>query len=516
MNGADVLVKTVGEMGIALCFANAGTTELPMVAALDQSDKIKVVLGLFEGVCTGAADGYGRMSGKPAMTLLHLGPGFANGIANLHNARRAHTPVLNVIGEHATWHLSADPPLAMNIEGLSNTVSHWTTTNKRPEDLPKNVSYAAGMAISGKIATLIIPHDHQEAPCQLSPPSPLSGSSAPLNEEEIDNAATLLLKNAPVALILGREALSRKGLAIAEEIQCVTGCDLLSETFPAKVERGSELPIVTRIPYFPEMAMEMLSKYEAVILIGVNEPVAFFGYPGGESRLLSQSQLKAPLGTEDQDLLQSMNALLQRLKTPLANRDRKRMRPTPEQPGVPDGDLNPLSICQAIAALQPKGAIIVEEGLTTSTAYYDLSLGSPYHTLLPITGGAIGYGMPAAVGAALACPDRPVINIQADGSALYTVQSLWTQAREGLNVTTLICSNRSYSILKLELARAGIHSPGRAAKTLTELTCPEINWVKIAEGFGVPAISVSKARDLADGIEKGLSRSGPFLIEMVF
>jgi acetolactate synthase-1/2/3 large subunit len=514
MNGAEALIGSAISSGIEICFANAGTTELPIVTAMDKKGGIKAVLGLFEGVCTGAADGYGRLSGKPAMSLLHMGPGFANGIANLHNARRAGTPILNIIGEHATWHKPADPPLAMDIEGLSATVSIWTHTNRAPSDLPLDVANGVSIASGGRIASLIVPHDHQLAPCKGGSPEPSERRFDPTDEGEVKEAAEVLKKRNRMAVLLGPRALRKEGLVLAAEIQGLTGCDLLAETFPSMIERGAGLPNIGRIPYFPEEAVEMLSGYEGMVLAGAREPMAFFGYPGGVSKILREDQVKASLGTGRQDVLEAMALLIDLLKPVKKTRPRDREVNDFGRPSKPDGELDPAKVCQILAALQPEGAIIVEEGLTTSMNYYALTAGLPPHTILSITGGAVGYGMPCAIGAALACPDRPVINFQADGSALYTVQALWTQAREGLNITTLLCSNRAYKILKMELERAGINKPGMSTRALTDLTGPDIDWVKIAEGFGVPAVSVTTAQELAHAIQRGLLEQGPFLIEI--
>ena len=515
MNGAQALIGSAISRGIEICFANAGTTELPIVTAMDNAGGIRAVLGLFEGVCTGAADGYGRLSGKPAMNLLHMGPGFANGIANLHNARRAGTPVFNVIGEHATWHRPADPPLAMDIEGLSATVSSWTRTNRGPSELPLDVANAVSIASGGRIATLIVPNDYQLATCEGGSPEPVEKSFDPIDETEVKRAAELLIKHNRMAFLLGSRALRKQGLALAVEIQDLTGCDLLAETFPSVIERGAGLPDIRRIPYFPEQAVGMLSGYEGMVLAGAKEPMAFFGYPGGVSRILREDQAKASLGTGKQDVLEVMRLLIDILKSSKKKRQQDRKTNVPGHPAMPDGDLDPVKVCQTLAALQPEGAIIVEEGLTTSMGYYSLTAGLPPHSILSIAGGSIGYGMPCAIGAALACPDRHVISFQADGSAMYTVQALWTQAREGLNITTLLCSNRAYKILRVELERAGIKNPGIKAQALTDLTGPDINWVKIAEGFGVPAVLVTTAQELARALNRGLIEPGPFLIEIL-
>lgn len=515
MNGAEKLITSAIDCGIEICFANAGTTEMPIVLALDRINGIKAVLGLFEGVCTGAADGYGRMSGKPGMTLLHLGPGFANGIANLHNARRAHTPILNVIGEHATWHRPADPPLAMNIEGLAETVSEWTRTSAATDDIPRDLAEAVGVATTGRIASLIVPHDHQLNSCGTEGVIPPATPFAPVEDGEIEEAERLLRTRQKTALFLGGRALRREGLAVAARIQKLTGCDLLTETFPTMLERGVGLPVVARVPYFPEEARELLSTYEGVILAGAKEPVTFFGYPGTNSRILRDDQDKVTIGTGRQDILEALTHLADALKGPAGRPLPERVVSEVRRPGIPHGELTPLKISQTLAALQPEGVVIVEEGLTTSFEYYPLTAAVPPHTILPITGGAIGYGMPCAVGAALACPDRPVIDFQADGSAMYTVQALWTQARQGLNVTTLLCSNRSYRILQAELERAGIERAGENAQALMELKDPMIDWVKIAGGFGVPAVSVKEVSELADALRRSLMEPGPSLIEMM-
>jgi len=513
MNGAEALIKTAVDCGIEICFANPGTTELPIVAALDRIAGIKAVLGLFEGVCTGAADGFGRMKGKPAMTLLHLGPGLGNGIANLHNARRAHTPLVNIIGEHATWHRPMDPPLAMDIEGLAKTVSGWVRTTASAQELPRDMAEAVRVASSGCIASLIIPHDHQWDDCKTQTPPPLGSPFDPIDPKEIEAAAHLLKTGEKTALILGSRALRRQGLAIAARIRQMAGCDLLAETFPSVMEQGIGLPVVKRLRTSFSAAEAMLADYDGVVLAGAKDPVTFFGYQGVRSRILRADQQETAIGTGRQDIWEALAALADSLKGQESGAVVADARYS--RPAVPEGALTTAAACQTVAALQPEGAIIVDEGLTTSGKYYSMAAGLPPYTILRLAGGAIGYGMPCALGAALACPDRPVINFQADGSAMYTVQALWSQAREGVNITTLICSNRSYRTLVGELRRAGVEKLGRNAQILTALTNPPIDWVSCARGLGVPASSVSDASGLADALKRSLAEPGPSLIEMI-
>ena len=515
MNGAEFLIRTAVRAGIEIGFANAGTTEIPIVLAFGSEPGIKAVLGLFEGVCTGAADGYGRMLDKPALTLLHLGPGLANGVANLHNARRAKAPLLNLIGEHATWHRTADAPLTMDIERLASTVSGWYKTSESPMTLSQNLAEAVAASKYGQVSTLIVPNDHQWADCSGGEIATPQFSFDPIDTESIDKAAQLLRAHHKTGLIIGGRALREHSLEKAALIKAATDCDLITDHLPPYMERGTSLPDVVRIPYFPEAAIELLSRYEAIVLAGTNEPVTFFGYSGFSSFLLEENQKRVEIANERQDAAEALEYLAGALNTRLSLKIPSHILSKSGRPRVPHGELNPRNICLTLAALQPENAIIVDEGLTTSGAYYPLSAGLPRHSYLTTAGGSIGYGLPCALGAAVACPQRPVINFQADGSAMYTVQALWTAAREALDVTTLICSNRSYNILKMELYRAGIASIEPGVLSLIDLDRPDIDWVKIAEGMGVPAISVNSVEGLAKEFRKALSEPGPHLIEMM-
>jgi acetolactate synthase I/II/III large subunit len=514
MTGAEAVIRTAVVAGVEICFANPGTTEMPLVVALDTIPGMRVVLGLFEGVCAGAADGYGRMLGKPAMTILHLGPGMANGVSTFHNARRAHTPILNVIGEHASWHRSADAPLTMDIESLAGTVSGWLCTCESAGDLSKLTAEGVAEAMKGQIATLILPHDYQwtESPDEIA--SIPACSPVPIDNDAIEAAARLLRTNGKSLLLFGGRALLKSGLHAAARIRAATGCDLLSEVLPARMERGAGLPAVDRLPYLPEHAMAALSRYQTVVLAGTRAPVAFFGYKNMPSRLLTERQHACLLTGSSVAAPDALEALAEALgapdTAPGAGSDAKHSRPEP-----PMGRLTRENAAATLAALQPENAIIVDESVTASATYYPLASIAPPHTMLGQNAGSLGMGMPCATGAALACPDRPVIGFQADGSAMYTVQALWTQAREGLNITTLICSNRSYDILKLELARAGHVPAGKNALALTDLGNPPIGWVSISKGMGVPAVSVDTAEGLARELTKALVEPGPHLIEMV-
>ncbi len=514
MNGAESVIRTAVAAGVDVCFTNPGTTELQLVAALDAAPGMRAVLCLFEGVCTGAADGYGRMSDRPALTLLHLGPGFANGIANLHNARRAHTPVVNLIGDHPTWHVANDPPLACDIESLAAPVSKWLRTAKSAVDLPGDTAEAVAAALTPAAgsATLIVPGDCGWGESRGPAVPRVPGAPGAIDAAALEEAARGLTGDEPAVLLLGGSALRAPGLARAAAISERSGCRLVCDTFTARLERGPGLPTVARLPYFPEQIGELLSGCVHLVVVGTREPVSFFGYPNGIARPAPESCHVHALAGAGDDVQGALDALAERLGAPAA----ASVREAGERPGPPSGALDAVTIGTAIAALQPEDAIVVDEAATTGFAYAALSEHCPPHSVLGLTGGAIGQGLPCATGAALACPERPVIAFQADGSAMYTVQSLWTQAREGLDVTTVICANREYRILRVELGRADIAAPGPSAQSVTSLREPELDWVSLARGMGVPAVRVEAAEALARELGRAFAEPGPHLIEAVF
>ena len=517
MNGAEGLMRAAVAAGVEVCFTNPGTTEMHMVGALDSVPGIRAVLALFEGVATGAADGYGRMADKPAMTLLHLGPGHANGIANLHNARRARTPVLAVIGDHPTWHLANDAPLTSDIDSLARPVSKFVRRAALARSLAGDVleAIAAARALPGGVSTLIVPGE-----CAWDPigemPAPPSAAGPPMidegvvDEAAVDAAAAALRGGEPAALLLGGSGLRVPGLRAAGRIAQSSGATLLSQTFISRVERGAGIPAVARIPYFPEQASELLERFSHLILVGAEEPVAFFGYPGRDGRVVPESCAPLALATPQQDAAGALEALAERLVAAAGPAGPPLSRP--EVPVGP-GPLDPGVLGAVLAAVQPEGAIVMDEAATSGLPYWAASAGCPPHDYLGLTGGAIGQGLPCATGAAVACPDRAVIAFQADGSGMYTVQSLWTQAREGLDVTTLICSNREYRILRVELARADISSPGPQAQSVTSLADPVLDWVALARGMGVPGAAVETGEALARELRRAFAEPGPHLIE---
>ncbi len=517
MNAAESLFRTAARAGVRICFANPGTTEMPLVAALDAVPEIRSVLCLFEGVCTGAADGWGRMTGSPATTLLHLGPGFANGIANLHNARRAQSPVVNLIGDHASWHLGYDPPLTSDIESLARPVSAWQRITESADAMARDMADAvvAASGPPGRIASLVLPADFQAQTTASAPAPPASTPERPIDAARIEDVATRLRglgEETSVTLLLGAEGLCERGLHAAARVAERCGARLVGETFPARWERGAGLPPVERLPYFPEQAIDFLSGDALVVLAGARPPVAFFGYEGVDSELVDEARCEV-LATPGDDATAALEALADSLAEDTA---RPGPSPAPAPPAPPmAGPINAFNLGACLTARLPEGAIVVDEAATSSLPLYLFGADGPRHSVLTLTGGAIGQGLPCATGAALACPDRRVIAFQADGSAMYTLQALWTQAREGLDVTTLLCSNRAYKILQVELARAGIAEPGAKARALTGLDQPELDWCALARGMGVPATRVEDAGALDAAIARALTEPGPQLIEVM-
>jgi acetolactate synthase-1/2/3 large subunit len=509
MNGAEALVASAISGGVEICFANPGTTELPLVQALDSVPGLRSILCLHENVATGAADGYGRMAAKPAMCLLHLGQGLANGLTNLHNARRALTPVLTVIGDHATWHLPADPLLATDVESLAHTVSDFVKKSLVAAKVAFDLADAIEAAMNGgRIATLIVPHDVQIGDAGDGTPVRRASAKKTYSSRRVTQAAKAL-KSGKSALLLGGDALSESGIMLAGRIAAIRGADLLCDTFFARMERGAGLPSPTKLPYFADQALELTRRYERVVVAGTRRPVAFFGYPGLPSYLTTEEQTVILAGPRE-DTLGALAALASEVNAPDA------IDPVPGMPpAMPKGDLDAQSVSAVIAGLQPAECIVMDEVLSVGVPYFDASKHSPRFSHLMLTGGAIGQGPSAATGAAIACPNRKVINFQSDGCGAYSVQAFWTQARENLDVVTIIGSNRSYHILELELLRAGVAQTGPVARSMLDLDNPFLNWVKIGEGFGVPAVAVDRAEALARELERALMDKGPRLIEAI-
>jgi acetolactate synthase I/II/III large subunit len=510
LKGAEAVVRTLVDAGVSTCFANPGTSEMHFVAALDAVPEMRGVLCLFEGAATGAADGYGRMAGCPAGVLLHLGPGLANGLANLHNARRAHTPLLAIVGDHATYHKRLDAPLESDIGALAGSVSGWVRSSTRSADAPADAAEAVAAALRppGQVATLILPADvtwtegaEPAAPVALREP-------APVPDSVIRGMAGLLRGGDPVVILLGGTGLRRGALESASRIAAATGARLMAEGFPARHERGAGVPAVERLAYLVEAASAQLAGTRQLILAGATSPVSFFAYPGKPGTPVPDGCHVHMLAEPGDDVPGGLAALADLVAPGTAP-----VVQQPALPGLPSGELTAQTAAAVIGALLPEGAIVCDEANTSGIFLPGATAGAPPHDWLSLTGGAIGQGLPLATGAAIACPDRPVLALEADGSAMYTVSALWTHAREQLDITTVIFSNRSYAILTMELQRTGAPTTGATARSLLDLSRPDIDFTALAAGMGVPACRVTTADDLAAQLGKALAEPGPHLIE---
>lgn len=509
MNGAQALIRTLVDCGVDTCFANPGTSEMHFVAALDDVPEMHGILVLFEGVATGAADGYARMADKPAATLLHLGPGLGNGLANLHNARKAHIPIVNIVGDHATYHAQYDALLQSDIATVARNVSTWIETAELPEATGAAAADAVAAASEGQVATLILPADAcwLEGGIVAQPREPSARNQ--VDAEVIEDIAKRLTSSEGSMLFLGGSALRARGLAAAGRIVAATGAGLLAETFPARVERGAGIEPIGKLAYFAEAAADQLKEVRHLVLVDAKSPVSFFAYPGKASDLVPNGCEVQTLAGQRDDTIAALEALADAVDAPAVS-------PTlaaPFRPERPTGPLTPDTVGQALGALLPENAIVSDEAATSGLSLAYHTAGAPVHDWLSLTGGAIGQGMPVATGAATACPDRKVVSLQADGGAMYTIQALWTQARERLDVTTVIFNNRSYAILNIELGRVGAKTGGTKAKEMLDLSRPDMDFVSIAQGLGVPATRAKTAEEFTEQLEKALATPGPVLIE---
>ncbi|MDG3005175.1 acetolactate synthase large subunit [Paludisphaera mucosa] len=514
MNGAQSLFKSLVDAGVATCFANPGTSEMQLVYEIGMTDAVRPVLCLQEDVVTGAADGYGRMKGAPAFTLLHVACGFANGVAMLHNAARANTPVVNVVGVNASYHQANYPEHELvngRASDLARAVSHWCGETRSASHLGELGVEAAALAKTGKVCTIVAPNDYHWSDA-TPPPSPPAPSARPqAAREAIARAAEMLSNGKKTGLVLGGLALQGEALESAGRIAAKTGVTLLAETFPSRfLSRGEGRPPVEPIPYEFEIGVKFLEPYEQLVFVGAGLPVATFAYR-------NKPTLKSPPGCDlfamasaDQDLDTALHALAEATgatHTPAVRQPRN-------EPPPASGELTAAAIGQTLCSLLPADAILVDEAATNGPAILAATKGARAHDLLnPVNGGAIGGGPPMALGAAIACPDRKVVLLQADGSGMYTVQALWSMAREKADVVVVVLKNDAYAILGLEMERVREREENAKMKSMLDLDDPSIGWVEIATGLGVSATRAATAEEFRERFEAALAAGGPHLIE---
>jgi len=511
-NGAKALIDTLINAGVDTCFTNPGTSEMHFVAALDNTD-MKAILCLFEGVATGAADGYARMADKPAATLLHLGCGIGNGLANLHNARKARVPMINIVGDHATYHTQYDAQLQSDIETVARNCSTWVRTCAATEQLATDAAEAIAVAAGppAQISTLILPADVSWSEGATAVDAPPATAPSLAADEVVEKIANVLKSGEKTALLLGGRVLREEGLRAASKIAEKTGAKLFCEVFPTRQQRGAGVPHVERIAYLAEMASVQLNEFENLVLVDAKAPASFFAYPDKKSYLVPDHCTVHNLVELEQDALKSLDALVTAVE---ASNTKPRLL-TPDRPKLPGGKLTAAKVCQAIGALLPENAIISDEAQTSGVKLPAFTANAPKHDLLTLTGGAIGQGLPVAVGAAVACPDRPVLALAGDGSAMYTNQALWTMVNEDLDVTVIIFNNRSYAILNVELERVGAKGAGTKAKSQLDLSEPPIDFAALARGMGMSATTVSTAKGFNKTLENAFNEPGPHLIDAI-
>lgn len=513
MNGAQALIRTLVDAGVDVCFMNPGTSEMHFVAALDDVPEMRGVLALFEGVATGAADGYSRMAGRPAATLLHLGPGLGNGLANLHNARKGHTAMVNIVGDHASYHKRYDAQLESDIETVARNVSSWIRTSASPAEVAGDAAEAVVVASGppAQIATVILPADVSWSEgAEPTTPKPFT-VPVPVDPDLIASLAEVLRSGEPTAFLVGGRATLEAGLVAASRVATTTGAKLLCETFPARIERGAGVPPVERIAYLAEFAAMQLDGLKHLIVVDSKAPVSFFAYPDKASDLVPDGCAVHVLAGPSDDVVGALDALATAVDAPA---DAAAIQPA-SIPELPTGPLTAMGVCDALGALMPEGAIVSDEGNTSGLFAAGATAGSPRHDWMTLTGGAIGQGLPVALGAAVACPDRPVICLASDGSSLYTIQALWTMARENLDITTIVFNNSSYAVLNMELDRVGAQAGGPKAKDMLDLHNPDLDFVAISTGLGVPATRATTGEELVEQLRAALDAPGPHLIEAI-
>ena len=512
MNGAESLIKTLVDSDVEICFTNPGTSEMHFVAALDEVDGMRCVLCLFEGVLSGAADGYARIAEKPASTLLHLGPGLGNSLANIHNAKKGNSPMVNIVGDHATYHVQYDAPLTSDIEGVAAPMSHWVHSSRSPEDIAEDAARAVEAAGRHQIATLILPADVSwgdnpkgaAAPAKIADPQPVAA-------DLIEQAVEMLRSDKNTMIIFGGVPFDNSELELLAKIGAASGTRICADTFQTRIAHGADTPVIERLPYLAEMAIDTIKDVENLIVIGCKPPVSFFAYPNVPSVITPDGCEILQLAKPNDDIAACLQTLVDAVDAGAAEITRFPL----DLPALQSGDLNVEAAGAAFAHYLPDNAIVVDEGATSSIYCAGFSNTSRPHDWLGLTGGSIGFGLPCAVGASLAAPDRKVVCLEGDGSAMYTISALWTMARENLDVTVVIFNNTKYSILELEFSRTGARGgvPGPKAASMLDIGKPDMDFASIAEGMGVKATRAATAEEFNEQFAEAMSQTGPRLID---
>jgi acetolactate synthase-1/2/3 large subunit len=452
------------------------------------------------------------MKRTPASTLLHLGPGLANGLANLHNARKANSGIVNIVGQHATHHVEYNAPLTTDIEGLARPMSAWVRTSPDAKSVAADgaAAIAAARGAPPQIATLILPADTAWNEADGLAEVRVESQRASYSAQAVEAAAKVLRGGEPALLLLTGGALTERGLMLAAQIAGKTGCKVMGQTYNSRMARGRGRFAIDRIPYVIEQALPILKDFRHIVLAEASDPVAFFAYPDQPSLLKPEGCEVHRMTSPGENSVAALEALASALGA----------KPTDARPQAmvelvkPKGELTHATIAMAIAMAIPENAIVVDESITTGRGFFPPTAAAAPHDWLQNMGGSIGFSTPVATGAAVACPDRKVICMVGDGSAMYTLQSLWTQAREGLNVTTIVFANRIYQILRGEFDGVGAGEPGRRALDMLKIDRPTLDFVSLARGMGVPGRAVGTADDFNAALAEAMAEQGPRLIEV--
>lgn len=509
MNGSECLVGTLINHGVDLLFTNPGTSEVGLLAEIGTSEQIRAVPVLFEGIAAGAADGYFRMTGCPAATMLHVGPGLANAWSALHNAAKARSGVVNIVGQLSEAHLEYESPLKSDLLALATSVSDVVRYPLSSARVGIDAHAAADAAKRGKVATLVMANDVGWSDgAELATPPGAQNTDA---HGALDPAAMTALKQGPRTLfLLGGLALDVGAQRDAAAIASATGCSVMIEWANARCERGGDLPSWARIPYPVDEAVRTLAAYDTIVLCGAAEPIAFFNYRNSPSRLAAPSARVIDLHAEGADVRLALGAARRALAS-----DPARPCHPPASRYTYGAPKSPDPVSAAIAAALPEDAIIVNEAITSASDLFAASAAAPRHTWLDNLGGSIGFALPAAIGAAIGAPGRRVIALCGDGSTMYSLQGLWTMARENLDITVLVFANRAYKILINELVQASDAHLNDRTFSLLQLDNPAIGWAKLSGSLGVDATRVHSFDQLKAALTLALDTQGPRLIEVV-
>lgn len=544
MNGRTAFVQLLIDEGVTHLFGNPGTTELAIMEAVPHFPQLQYVLGLQEAIVVGMADGYARASNKLAACNLHTAPGLGNGMGALYNANFSGSPVIVTAGQYELGYGLQEPMLYGPLVAMAEPLVKWAIEVPRVEDLPRIVHRAAKVALAAPTGPVFIslPGDilDDEAEMNLESPTRVEGAVRPSDELVQLLARRLSAAEKPV-IIAGRELASRDAFIEAGELASLLGAAVYHESVPYNARFPTDHPaFMGDLTRNQQKVRETLQRYDLLICLGADllrmspysrtdplpdgMPVIHITERDWElgknyaTKIAIRADVKETLrallpllrAQRDAERTAQAEARLSELKAGNWSAQRETAR-TQTLSAAESTPIDPRYLMMCVADALPSEAIVVEEAVTAAPALSTFLPVRDSQSFYGLASGGLGFALPGAIGVSLAHPGRPVVAAVGDGSAMYSVQALWTAAHFGLPITYLIINNRGYRIIKDRLV--SMRNSNRFVGM--DIARPEIDFIAVAQGLGMAARRVSQPQDIGTVLQQAIASKGPNLVEVI-